>query len=96
AGDSFQVPVQLSRSAKLLTDVEVSVVPPPEIADLVVAQPLKIPADEDRGTIKVSVKSDPRLTGRWTLLLKATTLQDGKWPVVSQTKVDVEFSNSRR
>ena len=91
AGDSFDIPIRLSRSAKLQTGVTVSIQPPRELRDLIEAKELNLPAHESTGMVQIQTISDPKLTGRWNLLIKATTMQAEKWPVVSQTEVEVDF-----
>ena len=39
----------------------------------------------------MQTKVDPVLDGDWSIRLIASTLQDGRWPVVSQTEFPIRF-----
>ena len=90
-GEAFEIPVNVSRSAKLPLPVKVEVAVPSPIAPLLVSKSLKLSADQDRAVLKIRTIRGPRLHGRWKLLVKATAMRDNKWPVVSQTEVLVQF-----
>lgn len=89
-GEPLQIPVVLSRSVKLPLPTEVRLGVPDELKDVLQAESLTLPVGTDRGQLQVTTRPDERLTGSWTFTLSATALQDGRWPVVSQTQVDVE------
>jgi hypothetical protein len=90
-GQSFVIPIQVSRSAKLQTDVDVKLIAPPEIAELLAAKTMTLSPRESSGKLAITTVGDKRLSGRWTLTLRATALEQDKWPVVSQCEVDVQF-----
>lgn len=90
-GDSFDVPVAVARSAKFPAEATVELVVPEELVGAISAEPLKLTAKDDRGTLRIATKPDARLSGDWPLTLTATALEDGKWPVVSQTEIVVRF-----
>jgi hypothetical protein len=94
-GESFDVPVTIARSAKLSTEAIVELVVPDELASIVTAEPLKLLRDQVRGTLRIITKPHARLSGDWPLTIKATALEDGKWPVVSQTEIVVRFDAKR-
>ncbi len=91
-GDTIEIPVSLSRSVKL-PPAETTVVleVPEELTGVIDAAPVVLPAGTDRGRITLKTVVDPRLTGDWPLRVRATTLQDGQWPVVSFATVPLEF-----
>jgi hypothetical protein len=91
-GQSFDLPVTVSRSARLPLPVTVTLEPPEEAAPLLTAEPIVLPPGTDQGVLQVSPKADERLLGPWLLRMKATALQEGKWPVVSETELEVEFT----
>ena len=90
-GDSFQVPVTVSRSVKLPLPTTVELVIPEELRGVIEFDPLVLPPDQSQGLLTIRTKSDSRLHGRWPWLLRATSLQDDRWPVVSETSLDVDF-----
>ena len=65
--------------------------PPDEAAGWLRADPLTLPPGVDQGTLRVVSTADAGLIGLWMLKLTATALEDGRWPVVSQADVAVEF-----
>lgn len=90
-GESFEVPVAVARSAKFPAEATVELVVPEELAGVLSAEPLTLSAKDDRDTLRIATKRDARLSGDWPLTLTATALEDGKWPVVSQTEIVVRF-----
>jgi hypothetical protein len=96
SGESFDVPIRLSRSPKLPIATKVELVVPDEITGLLHANPLVMAPDQEEGVLRISSVADSRLLGLWQLRLTATSLQDEKWPVISETKVRVDFSVERR
>ncbi|MEX0728674.1 MAG: hypothetical protein WD065_20545 [Planctomycetaceae bacterium] len=86
-GQSLLIPVSISRSAKLPLSVMVELEVPDEIAGLLHAEPLVLPLGKDRGELRITTVEDDRLKGHWLLNLRATALQDGKWPVISETEL---------
>ena len=73
-------------------DTKVELVVPAEAAGLLRADPLTLPPGVDQGTLRVISTADARLTGPWMLKLVATALEDGRWPVVSEIDLTVEFA----
>jgi len=92
-GESFEIPVSISRSAKLPVSTTITLVVPEEVAGLLHAEPLVLPPNQDRGTLKITTVNDDRLKGEWSLKLIAKALQDDKWPVITETELRVVFSS---
>lgn len=93
AGNEFQIPIDISRSSKLQKVVSVELVIPDELAGLIKSVParLDLAANQNQAILTVQTKPNPRLTGRWKLGIRATALQDDRWPVISRTETTVEF-----
>ena len=96
AGDEFEIPIEISRSAKLQTPVSIELIVPDELTGLVQCVPanLKLATNQNKAIVQVRTVRDSRLIGRWNLQIRATALQGGKWPVVSQTETTVEFAGA--
>ena len=90
-GAVFEIPVLVSRSAKLPLATTIELIVPEEITGLLQAASVILPPDQDRGKLTITTAADPALAGAWSFTLKATSLQDNQWPVVSQTNVPVVF-----
>ncbi len=90
-GAVFEIPVSVSRSVKLPLATTIELIVPEEITGLLQVAPVILPPDQDRGKLTISTVADPALAGPWSFTLKATSLQDNRWPVVSQTNVTVVF-----
>ncbi len=93
-GSTFDVPITISRSVKLGTPVTVSLDVPTELKGAIECQPVVVKADQTSTKLRIRASADTRLLGRWPLTIKATTMQSGRWLVMSQTEVSVEFSAS--
>ena len=92
-GDELKIPIAVSRSVKLPLPTTVEFEIPEELKGLVECDPLTLAADTREGTLTIRTKADPRLHGQWNWTLRATSLQDHRWPVVSQFDLDVLFQN---
>jgi hypothetical protein len=90
-GTAIEFPVVVSRSAKLPLPVLIALDVPEELEGLMRAEPLELGPGDDRGLLRIATSDDPRLVGPWSLRIVATALQDGKWPVVSESAVSVNY-----
>lgn len=90
-GDSFEVPIELLRSAKLIEPTIVELEVPAQLSGILTCTPITISTEQDKGLLRIETINDPRLLGTWQLKIKATALQDGVWPAISQTQVPVVF-----
>jgi hypothetical protein len=91
-GETFRVPIWISRSAKLPIATTVTLEVPAEIQGLLQADPLVLESGQDHDMLVIRSTADVRLEGHWSLRLKATALKDGKWPVISETDLPVVFA----
>lgn len=93
AGEPFRIPVRIQRSAKLQTPVTVRLSVPEELHGLVECRPpvLELPVSGDHGLLTVVTQQDSRIAGDWEFRVEASTRQDDRWPVASQTTVQVQF-----
>lgn len=90
-GQKIEIPFTLSRSAKLPLPTTVKLIIPDELQGKVQCDPITLPAETSTGTLTVHPPVDPQLLGRWSWMIQATSLQEDRWPVVSQTDVDILF-----
>ena len=93
-GAVCEIPFRVSRSMKLPQEVTVELDVPEEIRGLLYAEPVVLHAGIDHGVLRVISVADSRLAGPWGLRVSATALQDARWPVVSETTVQLEYSES--
>lgn len=91
-GESFEIPIEVLRSATLPLDAQVELHIPEEINGLIESEPLTLSRGTDKAVLRVQSRADDRLIGPWSLRITATALADGRWPVVSELTVDVEFA----
>ena len=90
-GSSFDIPIEVSRSAKLPEAARIELESPRELAGLLTCEPITLDVEDQRGVLRVNTTADARLSGAWRLRIKATAMQDGRWPAVSITHVPVVF-----
>jgi hypothetical protein len=93
-GQPLDIPLKVSRSAKLAEPVTVELVSPEDLPVLVVAQPIAMPVGQADAVLRIATTADPRLSGRQTLTLRATALQNGTLPVISETQIAVDFGQA--
>ena len=96
AGETFEVPLFVSRSAKLPVPVKLQMIAPAELTEFIRLEPQSIDLSptETQGKLRVITSKHPAVVGRWPLTIKATALQDGRWLVVAQTELSVQFNNA--
>jgi hypothetical protein len=88
-GGPIEIPVRVSRNAKLPVEAKIEVVSEGELAGLFTADPIVLPAAESAAVIKVRLASDARLAGPRQIKIRATAMERGLWPAVSETLVPV-------
>ena len=93
AGNSFEVPVTVARSAKLDSEVELQLVAPPELQGLVSleSESVRLAPAVGETSLRVNTVMSSTLRGVWELKIQARAIQDDRWPVLSETTVPVEF-----
>ncbi len=90
-GDSIEVPVKIARSAKLPEAVRLELRLPEGMDGMLSAEPLVLPPDRDAAKVKIAVGKNLNLKGAVPLTIRATAMQNGKLPVISETTVEVYF-----
>ncbi len=90
-GEAFDVPLRLSRSVKVPLPAKLELVVPEELEGLLRADALTLPANQSVGKLRVTTQADARLAGEHELKFRATVMQDGNLPVISETSVPVVF-----
>ena len=83
-GQSQQVSVRVFRSAKLPVPVQLELIAPPDIGHRVMADPITVPVGTEEVALKVQSSASADWTGDHPLRIRATALQDGKWPAISE------------
>jgi hypothetical protein len=92
-GSVQEIPVQLTRSPKLPVPVSVRLEIPAELREHCSTETLKLPADQETGTIRIQFDSAPSTHGRWNLRLIATAMEDDQWEVISEVEVPILVEN---
>ena len=90
AGQPFDVHLKVSRLSKLAEPVRLELRLPEELAGQLKAEPVIVPVGTRSRRARGSL---PRaeLRGLHSFTIRATALQDGKYPAISETSVSVEF-----
>jgi hypothetical protein len=90
-GEIQEIVVNVARSPKLPLPVKVELIVPEEATGFISATPLLIEPDKNQGVLQIFSKIDEQLRGQWNLTVRATALQDGEWPVVSESEIHIEY-----
>jgi hypothetical protein len=90
-GKAFTVRVKIARSPELPEPVRLELRLPDELMGLMTAEAVVVPAGQGEAAFSIAAKNDPRLIGEHTIIIRATALQNGRLPVISETMVPVEF-----
>jgi len=90
-GETFEVPVNISRRPKFREDVSLEIVVSDDVATLFHAKPIVVSPGETHASVQVTTTTDPGLYSEQQLTIRATALEDGRWLAVSETSVTVLF-----
>jgi hypothetical protein len=90
-GEIQEIAVNVARSPKLPLPVKVELVVPEEAKGFISATPMLIEPDKTSGVLQIFSKIDEQLRGQWNLTVRATALQDGEWPVISESEIRIEY-----
>lgn len=86
-GGEVQIPMALFRAAEFRESVQIELMSAGLPPGGFTAAPMNVAADSTTGTIVVRVADDPKLSGEYSLLFRASAKKDGKWPVVSEAQI---------
>jgi hypothetical protein len=92
-GSPFDVRVKLSRSAQLVEPVRIELAAPQGLAARLKMEPVTATAGQDSAVLHIVPTGS--LRGVHSFSIRATALQEAKYPVISETPVVVEFLPSR-
>jgi hypothetical protein len=87
-GGTIDVPLRLSRTPKLPVAADVVLVSSGEKSAVFSADPTPLPPNINQHMLKIRIAPDAK-PGKYEAVLRATAMQDGKWPAVSETTVMV-------
>jgi len=90
-GEPFDVHIRLTRSPKLPEAARLTLRLPEELTGLFTADELVLPPGQEEVNFRITPAADSRLAGVQSIVVRATVLQDGYLPAVSETTVAVEF-----
>jgi hypothetical protein len=89
AGQSFDVHLKVSRLAKLAEPVRLELRLPEELTGLLKAETVTVAVGQETAVFPIT--SVAGLRGTHAFITRATAIQDGKHPVISEASVPVEF-----
>jgi hypothetical protein len=89
AGQPFDVRVKVSRLTKLAEPVRLELRLPEELTGQLKGEPVTVPVGQESAVFRVTPAG--KLTGLQTFTIRATAMQEGKYPVVSETTVTADF-----
>jgi hypothetical protein len=88
-GEPFEVKLRVARLAKLTEPVRIELISTKELANKLHSEPVIATVGQEK--IAVRVMPSPDLTGHVGFTLRATALRDGKFLVMSETPVSIDF-----
>ena len=90
-GQSFDVPVTISRSQELTESARLELKPGSELEGTFQFDPVTVDADQTEAIIRVTPLKDKLPTGEKKLTVRATVLQRDKFPVISEASLLLVF-----
>lgn len=88
-GKPFDVHLKVARLVKLAEQVTLELRLPEELAGKLDAKPMPLAGKAEKAVFRVNPAAG--LKGTHTFTIRATAMQEGKYPVISETAVTVEF-----
>jgi hypothetical protein len=89
AGQPFDVHMKVARLAKLAEAARLELRLPDELASKLQAEPVVVPVAKEEARMRITPAVG--LTGCCTFTIRATAMQGGRYPAISETPVTVEF-----
>ncbi len=89
--ESIVVPVKVLRSAKLAVPVRLELHLPEELAGVLNAEAVTVASDQSSAAFRITCVKDTTLGEEHTITIRGTALQDGRYAVVSEASVSLEF-----
>lgn len=90
-GQPFDVPLKVSRLTKLAEPARLELRVPEELAGMLKAGSIIVPVGKEQAVMRVTPAAGLR-GGPHVFSIRATALQDGRYPAISETQVTVEFA----
>lgn len=87
-GSTIEIPLKVSRTVKLPVAADVVLVGNGEKGSVFSADPVQLPPSTNQHVLKLKIAADAK-PGLHLATIRATAMQDGKWPAVSETTVGV-------
>jgi len=91
-GETVTIPVTVLRSAKLTEPVKLELLLPAELTGMVTAEPIVVPNGQAGADFRITCAKGSKLEGEHPLTIRGTTQREGRWQVMSETEVIVEFT----
>ena len=89
-GSELSVPLTVSRVPEFREQLRIELVAGEGQEGLIVGEPVSLSSDESRCSLVIRFSDDVQLIGDQSLLIRASGLQEGKWLVKSETRLNVE------
>ena len=89
AGRAFELHLRVSRVTKLTDPARLELRLPEELAGKLKAESVNVAAGQEKVVLRVTQAAD--LAGLHTISVRATALQDGIYPAISETAITIEF-----
>ncbi len=86
-GQRISIPLAIGRTVELSETVHVELLVGAAAGQSFAAAPQSLTPDQHRATFDISIGADDSSCGEHELVFRATLLKEGKYPVVSETKV---------
>ncbi len=93
AGGTATLSFRLSRAPRLTEPVQVELLPPPELVNLVDTAPVVAAPGSDRVILALRTRSGTHLPGEHTFTARAVTRTDGRWRVQAETTITLRAAN---
>jgi hypothetical protein len=91
AGQSFEIPLTISRANGLIEAVSIELVHDREGEGVWAADRLTVARDQSQAALKITPLASPHFVGEREIKVRATVMQNGHLPVISESSVLVAF-----
>lgn len=89
AGRPFDVHLKVARLAKLTEPTRLELRLPDELTGMLQMEPMTIGTGKEQAVVRIVPKT--QLRGLHSFIIRATAMQDRRYPVISEARIDVDF-----
>jgi hypothetical protein len=95
AGQPFEIPLTITRDRSLVEAVKLELRLDDQLSGALTAEPVTLAAGQTQAAFRIQPAAGRRLSGEREITIRATAMQKGVLPVISETDIVVDFASEK-